>query len=51
MKAHIPTPSTVKMNKTYQSIHFLLPSHIYLGMIAAVNHGVFEQLQHALWLK
>ena len=51
MKAHIPTRSTVKMNKTYQYIHFLLPSHIYLGMISVMNHGTFEQLHHALRLK
>jgi hypothetical protein len=50
LKAHIPTPSTVKMHKTYQSKHFLLP-HIYLGMITAMNHGMFEQLQLALQLK
>jgi len=51
LKAHIPTPSTVKMNNTYQSLHFLLPPHIYWGMITAMNHGTFEQLQLALQLK
>jgi hypothetical protein len=51
MKAHISTPSTVKMHKTYQSKHFLLLPHIYLGMITAMNHGTFEQLELALQLK
>jgi len=51
MKAHIFTPSTVKMHKTNQSKHFLLLPHIYLGMITAMNHGTFKQLQLALQLK
>jgi hypothetical protein len=44
MTTHIPTLSTVKMNKIYQSIHFLLPPDINMGMIAPLNHGTFKQL-------